>query len=245
MSVGDLPNSIGSAVDRIRLARAAINDASSATTEAAVHLAEVTASSHDPDVHAATGALHQATSELGERANLLDIIESNLTTYCERLRGSGGDTGFPGPAPHAQGHAKSEASRPQPAPSRVERVRGELPTRVASGRGQKTHGRWWSTDVEAVPITSGVDARSKRVNDILLQQGCRYVPVTTSADVELKVAAQMRDEGIMHASLVINNRPCRGPLGCDSLLPMVLPRGAVLTVYGEDGFERRYEGGAG
>jgi hypothetical protein len=52
----------------------------------------------------------------------------------------------------------------------------------------------------------------------------------------------MRRRRITRASLVINNEPCPGPLGCDVLLPRLLPPGAELTVYGPNNFEKTYRG---
>jgi hypothetical protein len=55
-------------------------------------------------------------------------------------------------------------------------------------------------------------------------------------------AALMRKRGIRHATLYVNNEPCAGRLGCDRTMPSLLPPGATLTVYGPNGFARRYEG---
>jgi hypothetical protein len=67
-------------------------------------------------------------------------------------------------------------------------------------------------------------------------------PVITT-HVEAKVAAEMIRSGQRHTELVLNNRPCVGPLGCDSLLPVLLPEGYSVTVYGPDGYEEAFEGG--
>jgi hypothetical protein len=64
--------------------------------------------------------------------------------------------------------------------------------------------------------------------------------MTTAADVELKFAMRMHREGIRHAEIILNNRPCEGPLSCDELLGRFLPDGASLTVYGPDNFKRTY-----
>jgi hypothetical protein len=67
-------------------------------------------------------------------------------------------------------------------------------------------------------------------------------PVITT-HVEAKVAAQMIQSGQQHTELVLNNQPCVGPLGCDSLLHVLLPKGYSVTVYGPDGYEETFEGG--
>jgi len=56
------------------------------------------------------------------------------------------------------------------------------------------------------------------------------VPVITDGDVELKLAARMREQGAIdpamrHVTVAVNHVPCRGPLGCDTLVPVVLPDG--------------------
>jgi hypothetical protein len=55
----------------------------------------------------------------------------------------------------------------------------------------------------------------------------------------MKLAVHMRKNGIRSATLVVNHVPCEGPLGCDALVPVILPTGYTLTVYGTNGFVRR------
>lgn len=69
------------------------------------------------------------------------------------------------------------------------------------------------------------------------------MPVRAAADVELKIAAEMRDSGITDAPVVINNVPCKGQTSCDDLLGVVLPEGSTLTVHGTNGFTKVYRGG--
>jgi hypothetical protein len=69
-----------------------------------------------------------------------------------------------------------------------------------------------------------------------------------SGDVEQKLAAYMVANGIGHATLIINHRPCRGrDDSCDTLVPILLPEGATLTVYGQTAngtrTRTRYTGG--
>ncbi|RDI22296.1 nucleic acid/nucleotide deaminase of polymorphic system toxin [Lentzea flaviverrucosa] len=64
----------------------------------------------------------------------------------------------------------------------------------------------------------------------------------------MKLAAHMAERGIKHATVIINYQPCKGRFGCDTLVPILLPEGATLTVHGvaPDGtwFRKRYSGGA-
>ncbi|MFC9688182.1 DddA-like double-stranded DNA deaminase toxin [Kribbella sp. NPDC056951] len=48
--------------------------------------------------------------------------------------------------------------------------------------------------------------------------------------------------GLTDETIVINNVPCRRPWGCNILLPYLLPKGASLTVYDQDGFGKTYRG---
>ncbi|WP_158632619.1 Imm1 family immunity protein [Amycolatopsis sp. WAC 01416] len=107
----------------------------------------------------------------------------------------------------------------------VEQARRELPPPVTRGRGVKTHGRWFAPGKNTAAVTSGRDDRTDRVNEIVKEAGCPFVPLTAAADVELKIAAEMRDTGITDATVVINNVPCQGQASCDDLLGVVLPDG--------------------
>ncbi|MDG4784954.1 SCP1.201-like deaminase [Micromonospora sp. WMMD1102] len=55
-------------------------------------------------------------------------------------------------------------------------------------------------------------------------------------------AAAMRTRGMTEATLYLNNTPCRDPMGCDRVLPYVLPKDAKLTVYGPNGYVKVYRG---
>jgi hypothetical protein len=61
--------------------------------------------------------------------------------------------------------------------------------------------------------------------------------------VEVKVAATMIKAGQRHVALLVNNPPCIGVYGCDSVLPVLLPEGYTMTVYGPDGYEQTFVGG--
>jgi hypothetical protein len=60
--------------------------------------------------------------------------------------------------------------------------------------------------------------------------------------VEGHAAALMREHGIRAASLYLNKDPCPGRLGCDRMLPYMLPPGSQLAVYSPDGTPRLYTG---
>lgn len=68
---------------------------------------------------------------------------------------------------------------------------------------------------------------------------------TIRLHVEAHIAAIMRMDDISEATLYINKVPCPSQKrlrGCDDSLPLMLPFGAKLTVYGPEGFCRVYTG---
>jgi hypothetical protein len=60
--------------------------------------------------------------------------------------------------------------------------------------------------------------------------------------VEGHAAVRMHSLGIDRATLYVNKDPCKGRLGCDRMMPFMLPEGARLTVYSPDGQPRLYAG---
>ncbi len=73
------------------------------------------------------------------------------------------------------------------------------------------------------------------------------MPTTTEpasvTHVEMKAATRAVKAGVTHTEVVINNIPC-GPrrFSCDALLPILLPEGYTLTVYGPN-YRKSYTGG--
>lgn len=72
-------------------------------------------------------------------------------------------------------------------------------------------------------------------------------PPARASDVEMKVAYWQRMSDTTHATVVINNVPCKGQYSCDELVPVLLPEGSTLTVHGQTAsgvkFRKRYTGG--
>jgi hypothetical protein len=156
---------------------------------------------------------------------------------------------MPSPAPQRPAPSSPTSAGPAPLSSeKVEELRRELPPPFGRNTGRKTHGRWITPDGSTQQEISGQDEWTPKVNDALRAAGCPTLPVATSADVELKLAARMREQGatdptMRHVDVVLNRRPCEGPLGCDKLLPVVLPEGYTLAVYGPDGYYEKFSGG--
>lgn len=129
-------------------------------------------------------------------------------------------------------------------PDRVEALRRDLPPPVASGTGQKTHGRWVGPDGIPHEIVSGNGPEAESAAGHL-----RAVPLPRPGlpfatwHAETKLAALMRDTGVRHASVVVNNPPCSGRFGCEVLVGLILPEGSSLTIHGPDGYEKTIPGG--
>ncbi|GAB1688794.1 DddA-like double-stranded DNA deaminase toxin [Krasilnikovia sp. M28-CT-15] len=59
--------------------------------------------------------------------------------------------------------------------------------------------------------------------------------------VEGHVAALMRERlELRRVRLVLTRKPCEGDLGCDELLPDMLPEGSMLEVYVREGGQLRF-----
>ncbi|WP_433259875.1 DddA-like double-stranded DNA deaminase toxin [Actinosynnema sp. CS-041913] len=132
-------------------------------------------------------------------------------------------------------------------PDRIEQLRRELPPPVVAGSGQKTRGYWIGADGTVQPVVSGRDDDADEADTRLRDMGMPRKSAKTG-DAEIKLATRMVREGVRHATVLINNEPCVGPFGCDTLVPILLPEGSSLTVYGvtEQGepIRKRYTGGA-
>lgn len=83
------------------------------------------------------------------------------------------------------------------------------------GTGQKTHGRWIAPDGTVQQIVSERDEWSTKVNQALTAEGCPKVPVVNDGDVELKLAARMREQGATdrpgNAARDARDQPCAAP----------------------------------
>ncbi|MEC3980410.1 DddA-like double-stranded DNA deaminase toxin [Amycolatopsis sp. H20-H5] len=109
--------------------------------------------------------------------------------------------------------------------------------------GQKTHGRWVDEHGQAHEIVSGRDNDAADAARLLRDKGIpQRGELTTTADVEQKIAARMVREGRKHVDVVLNNRPCRGLFGCDTLVPVILPEGYTLTVHAPN-YQKTFTGG--
>ncbi|MCF6424955.1 DddA-like double-stranded DNA deaminase toxin [Amycolatopsis tucumanensis] len=248
MSVDELAERLHRALACIGMARRALRTAAGLTGEAAEHWGQAFAG--------ATGEGATLPSEAGNAAqemtgndSTLGVVEAMLQRYLEILGATSARPAVGPSAPNDRASKESPTAEDHSADDAVAAARAELPPPIRRGeRGRKTHGRWWTPDGATVPIVSGRDPDQQLVDRRLEDLGMPLRPVTRSADVEMKLAAHMAANHIRHATVVINNRPCTGPAGCDTLVPVLLPKGSTLTVHGvkPDGqpLVKVYRGGA-
>ena len=216
----------------------AMTAAASSLDEACGLLGPAVAGAGSPVPGQSLAALDHARRNLDEAITALHAAAGAVRTYLAFLTGS-------------STHTISGAARASPAPATprpgvagrlVERLRTQLPPPVRPGTGQKTHGRWIAPDGAVHAEASGRDENSAAAIRFFEQSGAPRIPSAVT-DVEMKLVAHMRRHQITSATLVLNNIPCRGPLSCDTLVPVILPEGSTLTVHGPDGFTKTYRGG--
>jgi hypothetical protein len=106
-------------------------------------------------------------------------------------------------------------------------------TRVTTGRFMT------SSDETVQTITSGIDPLSTIADGYLRASDFPYPSrgkPSVIADVETKLAAKMRHDGVTTAVLAINHPTvCDGVMGCRQAVPAILPEGSALFVWELDG----------
>ncbi|TKG60258.1 MULTISPECIES: DddA-like double-stranded DNA deaminase toxin [Pseudonocardiaceae] len=237
MSVQETVAAVNLAVEKSAAAGVRLQQAGQVAEEAALTLAQAAQGSSDQELSQAVDALAQAAQDIGSVGQLAARASGGLSAYVKSLTGDQGQDGG-----QSSGRSAPTGKKDDEPDDAVEKARRELPER-GTGRGVKTQGRWFAPGKTTSAVTSGRDDWTDRVNQVVKEAGCPYVPATAAADVELKIAAEMRDTGITDATVVINNQPCTGRTSCDGLLGVVLPEGSTLTVYGTGGFKKVYKGG--
>ena len=246
-TLGDVIARLRRVLDRCGQARDDLNQGAVLLEEASAQYAHAMDGAHDPIAEEALGLLARSVADLNDAYRTLVALGERVQGYITSFEPAtaSGTSVSPSrrpPAPDPE-HTPSVVS-----PERVEQLRRQLPPPVVRNSGQKTHGRWVAPDGSAQSMVSGEDELTARVNDVLKALGCPKLPARTASDVELKLAALMRDRGKMdpamrHITVVINNRPCKGDFSCDELIPVILPEGYSLTVHAPN-YRKRFTGGA-
>jgi hypothetical protein len=234
-ALDDVIAGIHHALDKSAEARHALRRAAQVTDEALDRLGAVLEGSSDPEAAQVTVSLARGSRDIDDVYRTIVAAEAHMRAY---LSGIGADSVTTADVDSAP--AKND---------RIQRLRAELPPDVpppdqrAPGMPRpKTHGRWFTRDGQVRAVVSGEDDLYAESVKAFHDLGLRRMPVRAS-DVELKLAAYMRNHGIRSATVLINNTPCPGPYGCDALVPVLLPEGCTLTVHGAGNFTKTYRGG--
>ncbi|MGW6930532.1 DddA-like double-stranded DNA deaminase toxin [Lentzea sp. NPDC054927] len=138
----------------------------------------------------------------------------------------------------------SSSAPRQGSPEHIRQLREQLPVSRQRKSGQKTHGRWFAPDHPDNEIVSGEGPDDKAVAECLKSLMMPRPGLPFAAwHVETKLAVHMRNNGIQHATVVIDNKPCPGDFGCTVLVGAILPAGSTLTIHGPDGYQQTIAGG--
>ncbi|MFJ8815263.1 DddA-like double-stranded DNA deaminase toxin [Amycolatopsis thermoflava] len=231
---------------RGKLATNSLDQAANLLDEARQLLEQV--GSSQPELCQALAGLTEALEKVTSIQALVGRAGVELGIYLERLGPADDRSNAAAPPPRPADPARRAARSSTPDGQRLTReqadaIRAELPPPVVSMSGQKTHGRWIDENGQAHEIVSGRDEDAEEAARMLREKGIpQRGDVTTTADVEQKLAARMVREGRRHLDVVLNNQPCRGLFGCDTLLPVILPEGYSLTVHAPN-YQKTFTGG--
>lgn len=183
--------------------------------------------SQRPEVAQALGHLSLTKQQVRKLHQVLTTARTLIEQYLANLTGGGAAT----PRPTA---SNSPTAAPTLTRDQADAIRASLPPQVPKPNpdGKQTHGKWFDGSGASGHVVSGEDQDAEEVRHLLRSAGVLDVgePVIVT-HVEMKLAARMRRAGIRHIDVVINNPPCVGPYGCDSLLPVVLPEGLSVTIH--------------
>lgn len=217
--------------------------AASGFEESSRHLGQAVSGTSDAEVAALPGLLNQAREATEQESGRLHAAKAKISAYLTKLGGSSGPAEHGATEPSLRADARrrepdaetAAQSKPDPvSQDRVDELRRSLPPPVQPSERQKTHGEWVAGtggDEVGGRIVSGRDDMEAAAVQFFKDQGARRMP-STVADVEVKLAVHMQNQGITSATVAVNNEVCKGPYGCDTLLPKILPQGSALTVYG-------------
>ncbi|MFE0020435.1 DddA-like double-stranded DNA deaminase toxin [Amycolatopsis sp. NPDC059021] len=236
MSIDELANSVGVALEKLPTGELA--HAERDLTQARDVLAAALAGATNQKACQALEGLETALQDLTRiQKNLADATEK-VGTYLARI----GATKPRTPSRPAQ----PSPPKPSPflSPEQVKKIRAELPPPVPkpNPENRKTHGRWVDSEGNIRESVSGEDQKADEAAKLFRQAGVPMKLAITS-HVEVKVATEMIQTGQRHSEIVVNNPPCVGIYGCDSMLPVLLPEGFSVTVYGPDGYQQTFAGG--
>jgi hypothetical protein len=226
MNVDEIVEALSTTEEKASGADPHFEAATNSLKEASNALAQASQGTTDHQATQAQELLAEAAGTLEQLRGLAKRVVAKVSSYRTSLQGN------PPPAPDAP-RQPTTSPPPSTEPPEVAAARTELPPPVVKGTRTRTHGQWSSSDAPADrrSIASGTRDDFYADTQRYLQENGMGQTVIGS-HVETKIAVHMRQEGIRDVTVVTNHQPCEGPLGCDTLLPRVLPEGSTLTVYG-------------
>ncbi|MEV6907197.1 DddA-like double-stranded DNA deaminase toxin [Amycolatopsis sp. NPDC051071] len=233
---------LAAAVTSIEQAEQATQEAAGGFGESALQLGQAVYGTGNPEIGALPGLYDGLRQSAEQAVSHLRTVKASISAYLDGIGASAkpANTEFTeskredGPRGRRGVRTTTTQKKPDPvSQDRVDELRQNLPPRVDRGEGQKTHGQWVTDSGEGEPwhIVSGRDDMEAAAVQFFKDQGARRMPSTT-ADVEVKLAVHMQNKGISSATVAVNNEVCKGPFGCETLVPKILPQGSALTVYG-------------
>lgn len=246
-SVGDVAGTVRRVMAQLDQIRTSLRSAAEPMAAAGSVYADTGRGSNRADLAEAAALLRQAYTGCGQAVQALGAAHAALTRYLVVIGADQVGNGSP-VTPHPVPAVDQEPTSSGPwrlSADQVAKLRRDLPEDVSRrGAGRKTHGRWVGPDGVVRSIISAVDELSRGADAWFRSHGIAPV-VHTHCEVKvayrLRLAAERRS-GHYHASLIVNNTPCDDRLGCETLLPTVLPPGSTLTVYGPAGYRRTFTG---
>ncbi|MGX7825361.1 DddA-like double-stranded DNA deaminase toxin [Actinokineospora sp. 24-640] len=200
--------------------------------QAETALTRATEGSQRPESAHALGLLAHVKQRLGQIYQQVEAARKLVQQYLANIAGGGAIAGNTSSLTSTVTPTTPDSSADKP--KQISDILATLPPKVPKPNptGKKTFGKVVGSEEV---ITSGVDEESAEVWQRLIEAGLspRRKPMSIH-HVEMKVALRMVKNGTKNLELTINNRPCLGFLSCDKLLPVLLPEGYTLTVYGPD-----------
>lgn len=197
--------------------------------------------SNHPSAQRAAIQLDEAARRCDEAAHYLSQASSRAMVWAQQMV-SGTRQAGPGHSSTEPGGARRSGTRPaQLSDENAREMFRRLPVRVErKGHREKTRGLWRGRDGTESGLVSGVDPYRAQADELAKAKKIGDVPhaLAITSHVEVKFAMFMRERGLLHETIVINNEVCEGDASCRELLGRFLPPGGTLTVFGptEDGF---------
>ncbi|CCH28933.1 DddA-like double-stranded DNA deaminase toxin [Actinosynnema sp. NPDC047251] len=239
-SLGEVGATLHQVVDTTTRAQASLSQAADLAAEAADMIEIAGAGSNQADVLITSAAFREVAYD-ADQAVGRDLDAALQTVY--RIIKSLGVV-VPAKPLLEPTPSSTPTSPPLTDEERIAEIRRELPEPRRPAAGTKTNGRWFTARGPVRAQVSGDGPDARMVHDALREEGYPHsgAPIVTT-HVEMKIAGQMRRDGIREATLVIDNVPCAKLLGCENLIGVVLPAGYSLTVHGTGGYRRTFKGG--